>query len=46
LTAWSVDASTPELAVRALRRGVALAVASQRPVHVNVPLAVQRSDAP
>jgi thiamine pyrophosphate-dependent acetolactate synthase large subunit-like protein len=46
LTAWSFDATTPELAVRALRRGVALAAASQRPVHVNVPLAVQRSDAP
>lgn len=46
LTAWSVDATTPELALRALRRGVALAAASQRPVHVNVPLAVQRSEVP
>lgn len=46
LTAWSFDATTPDLAVRALRRGVALADASQRPVHINVPLAVQRGDAP
>jgi thiamine pyrophosphate-dependent acetolactate synthase large subunit-like protein len=46
LTAWSFDATTPELVVRALQRGVALAKASQRPVHINVPLAVQRSDAP
>jgi thiamine pyrophosphate-dependent acetolactate synthase large subunit-like protein len=46
LTAWSFDATTPDLAVRALRRGVALATSCQRPVHVNVPLAVQRSDAP
>jgi len=46
LTAWSFDATTPELVVRALRRGVALAQASQRPVHINIPLAVQRSDAP
>jgi acetolactate synthase I/II/III large subunit len=46
LTSWSFDATTPELAVRALRRGVALAAADQRPVHINVPLAVQRSDAP
>lgn len=45
LTAWSFDATTPELAVRALRRGVALAAARQRPVHINVPLLVQRSDA-
>lgn len=46
LTAWSFDASTPELALRALRRGVALAAAQQSPVHINLPLAVQRSDAP
>lgn len=46
LTAWSVDATTPDLAVRALRRGVTLAAASQRPVHINVPLSVQRSEAP
>lgn len=46
LTAWSFDATTPELAVRALGRGVALAAASRRPVHINVPLGVQRSEAP
>ena len=46
LTAWSFDATTPELAVRALRRGTALAAESRRPVHINVPLAVQRSAAP
>ena len=46
LTAWSFDATTPDLAVRALRRGVALAAESQRPVHLNVPLGVQRSEAP
>jgi thiamine pyrophosphate-dependent acetolactate synthase large subunit-like protein len=46
LTAWSFDATTPDLAMRALRRGVALAASMRRPVHVNVSLAVQRSDAP
>lgn len=46
LTAWSFDATTPALAVRALRRAVALAAEKQRPVHINVPLAVQRSSAP
>lgn len=46
LTVWSFDATTPDLAVRALPRGVALAAASKRPVHINMPLAVQKSDAP
>lgn len=46
LTAWSFDASTPELGVRALRRAVSLAARSERPVHINLPLAVQRSEAP
>lgn len=46
LTAWSYDASSPALAVRALRRGVALARETRLPVHINVPLAVQRSSAP
>jgi thiamine pyrophosphate-dependent acetolactate synthase large subunit-like protein len=46
LTAWSFDATTPALAVRSLRRGVALAAERQQPVHINIPLAVQRSRAP
>jgi thiamine pyrophosphate-dependent acetolactate synthase large subunit-like protein len=46
LTAWSFDAATPELAVRALGRAVLLAGATRRPVHVNIPLGVQRAEVP
>jgi thiamine pyrophosphate-dependent acetolactate synthase large subunit-like protein len=46
LTAWSFDASSPELAVRSVRRGVALARERRLPVHLNLPLSVQNSEAP
>jgi acetolactate synthase-1/2/3 large subunit len=46
LTAWSFHASTPELVVRALRRAVALARERRLPVHLDVPLAVQKAEAP
>jgi len=42
LTAWSVDAPTASHACRAVLRAVAIANASQRPVHVNIPLSVQK----
>lgn len=46
LTAWSYHASAPELVVRALRRAVALARDRRMPVHLNVPLGVQKAEAP
>jgi acetolactate synthase I/II/III large subunit len=45
LTAWSFDVTSPELAPRALRRGVALARERQLPVHLNLSLAVQKGEA-
>jgi acetolactate synthase-1/2/3 large subunit len=42
LTAWSFDALGAELAVRALRRAVLLARETSLPVHVNIPLKVQK----
>jgi thiamine pyrophosphate-dependent acetolactate synthase large subunit-like protein len=44
-TAWSVDAFRPELAIRALRRAVLLAAETSLPVHVNIPLKVQKERA-
>ncbi len=41
-TAWSVDASNSELAIRGLRRAVRIAREARRPVHVNIPLKVQK----
>lgn len=41
-TAWSVDALRADLAVRAVRRAVLLAQESRLPVHVNIPLKVQK----
>jgi acetolactate synthase-1/2/3 large subunit len=46
LTAWSFHAPAPELVVRALRRAVALARDRRLPVHLNVPLGVQKTEAP
>jgi acetolactate synthase I/II/III large subunit len=43
ITAWSVDAFTPELAERAVARAVDLAAEVSLPVHVNIPLNVQKS---
>jgi len=45
-TAWSFDALRAELAVRALRRAVVLAGETSSPVHVNIPLNVQKERAP
>ncbi|MFZ5896609.1 MAG: thiamine pyrophosphate-binding protein [Myxococcota bacterium] len=45
LTAWSFDASTPLAAVRCVRRGVALARERRLPVHLNIPLSVQKAEA-
>jgi len=45
LTAWSFHAAAPDLVVRALRRAVALARDRRMPVHLNVPLAVQKAAA-
>lgn len=42
LTCWSVDAWTADLARRAVSRGVLLARQELRPVHINVPLSVQK----
>ena len=41
-TAWSVDALRADLAVRAVRRAVLLARETSLPVHVNIPLKVQK----
>ena len=41
-TAWSVDASSAELAIRGLRRAVRIAREKSLPVHVNIPLEVQK----
>lgn len=46
LTAWSFQATTPELAVRSLKRAVRLAAEQRLPVHVSVPLGVQRAVSP
>lgn len=46
LTAWSFDVAAPELAPRALRRGVGLARERQLPVHLNLPLSVQKGEVP
>jgi len=43
LTAWSFDAGSPDLAVRGLARAVAVARAQRLPVHLNVPLSVQKA---
>jgi acetolactate synthase-1/2/3 large subunit len=45
-TAWSIDACEPALAVKALRRAVRLARESSLPVHVNIPLQVQKARLP
>jgi acetolactate synthase I/II/III large subunit len=45
-TAWSVDAFRADLAVRALERAVMLAGETRLPVHVNIPLKVQKERAP
>jgi acetolactate synthase-1/2/3 large subunit len=45
-TAWSVDAQSPELAIRAVLRAVQIAAAERAPVHVNIPLRIQKSGAP
>jgi acetolactate synthase-1/2/3 large subunit len=44
-TAWSFDALTADLAIRALRRAVLLAREASLPVHVNIPLKVQKEQA-
>lgn len=41
-TAWSVDAGSAELAIRGLRRAVRIAREKRLPVHVNIPLKVQK----
>ena len=46
LTAWSIDAPSASLACRAVARAVALAAAAQKPVHVNIPLSVQKEIQP
>jgi acetolactate synthase I/II/III large subunit len=46
LTVWSFHAGTPDLAVRAVKRAVALAREQSLPVHLDIPLAVQKSVAP
>jgi thiamine pyrophosphate-dependent acetolactate synthase large subunit-like protein len=46
LTAWSFQVSVPELVERALRRAVALARERRMPVHLNVPLGVQKAALP
>lgn len=42
LTAWSVDATSVECAVRGLQRAVRIAREARRPAHVNIPLKVQK----
>ena len=44
-TAWSVDAVSAELAVRGLRRAVLLAAETMLPVHINIPLDIQKQRA-
>lgn len=41
-TAWSADAGNAELAIRGLRRAVRIAKEKSQPVHVNIPLKVQK----
>lgn len=41
-TAWSVDAGSADLAIRGLRRAVRIAREKRLPVHVNIPLKVQK----
>lgn len=45
LTAWSVDAFSSDTALRGLQRAVLLAAESSLPVHVNIPLNVQKARA-
>jgi thiamine pyrophosphate-dependent acetolactate synthase large subunit-like protein len=45
-TAWSADVSCAALAIRSLRRAVLLASETRLPVHVNIPLKVQKERAP
>ncbi|MET0790799.1 MAG: thiamine pyrophosphate-binding protein [Polyangiaceae bacterium] len=44
-TAWSVDALSADLAVRGLVRAVILARETSLPVHINIPLNVQKERA-
>ena len=46
VTAWSVDAIGAELAIASIRRAVLIASERRLPVHVNIPLNVQKQDAP
>jgi len=46
LTAWSVDAVSAELAIVSIRRAVQIAGERRLPVHVNMPLNVQKASAP
>jgi acetolactate synthase-1/2/3 large subunit len=46
LTAWSFRAGTPALALRSIKRAVAIARERRLPVHVNVPLGVQKASVP
>jgi acetolactate synthase I/II/III large subunit len=41
-TAWSVDATSSDLVIRGIRRAVRLAREKRLPVHVNIPLKVQK----
>ena len=41
-TAWSIDTNSGELAIRGLRRAVRIAKEKSLPVHVNIPLKVQK----
>ena len=45
-TAWSIDAVRGDLAIRAVRRAVLLARHTNLPTHVNIPLQVQKEQAP
>jgi thiamine pyrophosphate-dependent acetolactate synthase large subunit-like protein len=45
-TAWSIDALGPEQAIRGLRRAVLLAQHERLPVHINIPLRVQKELVP
>jgi len=45
-TAWSVDAFNADLAIRGLSRAVLLARETKLPVHINIPLAIQKERAP
>lgn len=45
ITAWSFDAWTPDLAQRAVARAVGIAAEASLPVHVNIPLNVQKARA-